>query len=354
MLGVLAPGCRPGECGEGTIEEAGVCVPASSITTPGECCGEGTHYDAALQACISDFPPTVCEEGSPAPVVLDDGVLECCGCELYDLCELTCDPARPGTVSVCGAVRDMETGAAVARGGCMSAAICDPDEPETNGTCALAPRFFDAVDLAENGAAATPLAVDALEWNACGAYAARSVAMPASGIMAVVIDDSSAHEPALDDFVPVAAVFPVTEEARVEDRDAFALRRSTDAAWTESAGDPFGGDSFGAHGAEVVRFLRSGDPVSAVTVTDDTGEPIAGTYYFADEGTTYAALDPDQAATGVNGSALLAPDDPVTAQADGGLPGECVWPAGVVEPIAGFLLVSDRVAEIESTGVLCN
>ncbi len=352
---VLAAGCGgAGECGEGTIEEDGVCVPASSITTPGECCGEGTHYDASLQMCVSDFAPTVCEEGSPDPVVLDDGVLECCGCALYELCSITCEMARPGTVSVCGTFRDMETGLAVARDGCQSAAACDPEEPESSGSCSLEPRFYDAVDLAENGTNATPLAVDSLEWNACGAYAARSVALPASGFMAVLIDDSTGLDPARDDFAGAAAIFPVVDEERVEDRDAFALRRSTDDGWTAAAGDPFGGATFTAHGAEMVRFLRRGDPQSGVAVTDDLGEPLGATYYFADARASFGSLEPSQDATGVDGAALVAAEEPVTVYAEGGLPGECIWPEGLVEPIPGFLLVSDRVAEVEASGLECD
>jgi len=350
-----APACKAGECGEGTIEEGGVCVPATSGTTPGECCGEGTHYDPTLQACVSDYPPTVCDEGSPTPVVHEDGVLECCGCALFTLCQIICPDARPGTVSVCGSLRDMETGERVEREGCMSADTCDPDDPESHGSCALELRFYDALDLAQNGAGATSLGWDTIEYNACGAYAVRAVPMPASGFLALVVDDSSAHEPAQDDFTAVAAVFAVTAEARVEGQIAHALRRTTDQAWTAAAGDPFGGDTFSEHGAQLARFIRDGVPVQGVAVTDDVGAPLGSAYYFAGaDAEAFAAIDPAQGATGVNGAALLAPDAAVTAEAAGGLPAECAWPGQVVEPVAGVLLVEDRVAEVEATGEPCN
>ena len=175
--------------------------------------------------------------------------------------------------------------------------------------------------------------------------------MPASGFLAVVVDD--ARSQAKDDFAPVAAVFEVTAEVRVEDRDAFALRWTTDATWTAAAGDPFGGVSMVAHGAELVRFLRAGDPTSGVEVTDELGDPLGAAHYFSDAVESFSEIAPDQDQTGVNGSALIAPEGAVSMGAEGGLPAECVWLEAVVEPLAGTLLVTDWIALVEASGAVC-
>ena len=58
-LSALSLSCDAIECGEGTIEQNGACVPADTVNT-NDLCGEGTYYDDGTFACLPEFPPTVC------------------------------------------------------------------------------------------------------------------------------------------------------------------------------------------------------------------------------------------------------------------------------------------------------
>lgn len=104
--GVIAAGCGGKECGEGTVEMDGRCVPASEITcgtgttldmTTGMCvpsedpvtCGAGTTLDEATGMCE---PDVTCATGTVAMggECVPDGSVICTGSTVYDAATGTC------------------------------------------------------------------------------------------------------------------------------------------------------------------------------------------------------------------------------------------------------------------------
>lgn len=105
LMGGAAPGCGGGdgaECGTGTVEVDGECLPAEAAcgmgtvydATARTCvtsCGEGTVYDAASMACVSAIE---CGEGSMlmGTECVPDGSVFCGGNTIFDAETETCVP----------------------------------------------------------------------------------------------------------------------------------------------------------------------------------------------------------------------------------------------------------------------
>lgn len=105
LMGGAAPGCGGddgAECGTGTVEVDGECLPAEAAcgmgtmydATARTCvtsCGEGTVYDAASMACVSAI---VCGEGSMlmGTECVPDGSVFCGGNTIFDAETETCVP----------------------------------------------------------------------------------------------------------------------------------------------------------------------------------------------------------------------------------------------------------------------
>ncbi|MBC7974352.1 MAG: hypothetical protein H7138_05150, partial [Myxococcales bacterium] len=109
---VIDTSCRGVDCGDGTTERDGLCVPANQTITPAQC---GPFTELRGDSCAPMLPPTVCDPATTTPEVDDMGVTTCIGtggggC----LAPIACPAPTNGTQTICGQLFDFETGAAFA------------------------------------------------------------------------------------------------------------------------------------------------------------------------------------------------------------------------------------------------
>jgi hypothetical protein len=291
-------------------------------------CGDFTHFDRNLFACVPDFPATVCEPETTVEVAGDDGVIECIGIGDPDGCRAPpCPVPDAGKVTVCGQLVDVETSAVI------ETAAGD-----------LTVELYDALDFASDPDGALPLPYDSLVINQCGQFAVTNVPKPALGYLGIATDDAAG-----DDYALTGVALPVASGDRIQDLNLYATRRSTDAAWTATAGDPFGGASFSEVGVHAAIYLLDGNPVEGVRITENSAPDPASDYYFSDaDPATRTTVDPAQASTGPNGTALIVDSALVNHGGEGGdLPAGCRWPSGLADAIPGVVFILERHAECD-------
>jgi hypothetical protein len=139
--------------------------------------------------------------------------------------------------------------------------------------------------------------------------------------------------------VPSVLFRPVSANAQIEDQELVVARRDTDAGWTQSAGAPFGADSFADVGVILFRFRASAVPAPGVTVQRDGSTQAALDWYFTDAGTSARSQVSGVAmATGPNGSALITGGSLTTYSGTGGEPGGCTWPSANAAAIPGYVV----------------
>ncbi len=335
--GVLAQGCGGVECGEGTVERGGDCV--SEETPSNTCvCGLGTHFDDDLGVCVADYAPAVCNAETTVEVIRDDNVILCKGD-----CSGGCPPACPlpavGHVTICGQVVSIETTGRIDADGGGTGMRCDeiPVEERT-GPCLMKLSVSDGIDW--------PISSDALDVTLydCGYFAVTNIPAPASGRLLLTVDDADGS--AAEEWVPTASMLDVEAGERVESVNAYGLRHSTDQAWTESAGWPFGGATFSEKGTLAMIFLRGDTPVDFVQIVRSPGGVEADDdYYFSDSDRyTRSTITLSQYATGHDGAGLIVNSPLVDHGGSGGLPDLCVWPWEPAASIPGVLMVTERRA----------
>src|SRR5678815_924279 len=135
--------CQGVDCGEGTIERDGVCVPADQAVEPGDC-GDGTHYDPAEGgSCVPDLPPAQCDPDTTVPIPDPvTGIITCVGTGTTG-CGLPCPPPGPGNVSLCGKLYDVEDDSAIEE--TADGTPCDLENPTLTGPCSLHVAFYPAL-----------------------------------------------------------------------------------------------------------------------------------------------------------------------------------------------------------------
>lgn len=338
---LLSTGCDAVECGEGTAESNGTCVPADGVSPDDPRCGAGTVFDPVAQACVPELPPTECGPNTE-PIERPDGVIECVGTGTSCADPLPCPLPDSGDVTVCGRLVDTETSAPIAAGDGTETSACDPANPTADGPCALQLVLVDAIAFATNPGAATPLPAAELTLDSCGRYRAVSVAAPPSGFLGVAIDDSTAGAP--DDHVTTGV--PAAPDSRTDNLILVATRRSTDQAWTTSAGDPFGGATFSEMGAILITYVHAGVPVAGVEITaGGAAVDDADDFYFDDaDPASRSSIAPGQNATGANGAALAVGTALGAHSGSGAEPPGCTWPSAPGASITGVIFASRRDA----------
>jgi hypothetical protein len=336
-------GCDSLECGEGTAESGGACVPADGVSPDDPQCGAGTVFDPVAQACVPERPPTECGPNTE-PVEGPDGVIECVGTGTSCADPLPCPLPDGGDVSVCGRLIDAETSAPIAAGDGTDTSVCDPASPTADGPCALQLVFVDAIAFATDPGSAAPLLADEITLDSCGRFRALDVAEPPSGFLGVAIDDSMAG--ATDAHVTTGIGLPVAPNARLDGVTLVATRRSTDQAWTTSAGDPFAGQTFSEIGAILVTYVHAGLPVAGVEITAG-GAPVseADDFYFDDANPAVkSSVAAGQNATGINGAALAVGTSLGEHSGSGGEPDGCTWSTAPGASIPGVIFATRRDA----------
>jgi len=339
-------GCDEIECGDGTVEVDGVCEVDVGFDPDDPTCGAGTHAESG--ECVPNLPPAVCEDGTTAPEIQPDGTILCVGVGGAGCSTIRCESPTGGKVSLCGQLHDVETGLPLRRPD-ASGAVCEAVTDDPLDPCSLNIEFFDPLAFAANPTGTAPLAFDLKEINDCGHFRGINVMRPFNGFMAVATDDGITA-PVHDEKRLTGIAFPVEMGETRKNLRAFVIDRSTDEAWTQSAGDPFpGGQTFVDRGVYGPVFRNpgpsAGDPSPGVVITSGGATKPADDYYFDDtDPETRSSVAAAQASTGANGMGLLVGSSLGQHSGAGGEPGGCEWQSELAASIPTVLFFRESFA----------
>jgi hypothetical protein len=148
------------------------------------------------------------------------------------------------------------------------------------------------------------------------------------------------RDDAVDDYGIGGAAMQVSDGLRVEGVRSYAIRHTTDAAWTAAAN--LTGQTFVERGVILMEFHDAdGNPAEGVVVTEGPSTEPLNDYYFSDTTPdTHRTIAPLQVATGPNGSALKINSGLVEHSGTGG--GCTNWSSGLATGIAGVMFYAPR------------
>jgi hypothetical protein len=340
LLAALAPSCKTVDCGDGTTERNGSCVPASETVGTAQC---GPFTELHGDRCEPMLPPTICDPATTTPDIDAMGVTTCIGtggggCAA----RLACPAPTDGKHTICGQLYDFENNQPFAQAGAMGTQCA---AGATTGPCALGIRTYDAVAFAANPAVALPLANGGVYVDDCGRYKISEITLPGSTFIALAIDDATMPgPPGVTNAVGVAT--GAAANTATKDLEAFIVRAATYAGWMGSGGPSLAAGIY----APVYRGHRTGtDLASGVTfsfapmstpanlMTDPSRD-----FYFTPGSTNRATVDAAANATTTNGTALVSGANLLEVYAGlGGLPSQCLWEyhAGAAIPGAIFIQI---------------
>jgi hypothetical protein len=350
-VALLASGCEGAECGDGTIERDGRCVPASE-TVGAARCGNGTMLVG--DTCTPAREPTVCGPGTVREPDPQSGLVVCrpeggggggCGAAI------TCPPPPAGKQTICGQLHDFETNERFEAPGALGERCA---AGATTGPCALAIRAFDAIAFASNPGTAMPLAVEETYIDDCGRYRLAGITVPSGPFVGLGIDDAApgmAGPLGVTNVVGLAT--PRAPDTATRGLEAFVAPKATTDAWAASGGPPL---STGIY-AMVFRARRTGTALGAGVTATLAGNPVmaANDHYFAGCSSLRTSIDAAANATGGNGTALItgaSVAQGVNYSGTGGLPPECAYSTHAGASLPNILFVQ-VVRPINATGMTC-
>jgi outer membrane protein OmpA-like peptidoglycan-associated protein len=293
-----ATACKTVDCGDGTIERSGSCVPADDIVDPAVC---GPFTELVGGQCVPTFPPTVCDDTSTAGEIDNTtGVTTCIG----TAAGFACPQPAPGKMTICGQLFDLETGTPFSDPG----AQCTPcAAPTATGVCSVGIRPIDAVKFALNpmdpGAG---LASGTLYLDDCGRFKVPDITIPtANPFVGLGIDDADmAKQGPAGTTNIVGLATPKAADVALKDFEAFVAPSTTTTKWAQSGGPTLATGMFVA----IFRAMRTGFTNQAGVTILRNGQPIAADdFYFQPSQATRATIEPTALATGANGTALVYP-----------------------------------------------
>jgi hypothetical protein len=307
---------------------------------------------AALAAAGCDFYLQVADAvdagpGAPDAYVPPDAHVPPGPGEIPAQCQepLPCAAAPAGRMRICGALFDIETSGQIA--------AADPQPQRCaavtgDGPCSLQVKLYDALGFANNPETAQPLATDEDEAGVaflddCGRFHATiSLSGAPSGFVAIAVTDADAS--AADSWGHAWVALPTV--SRISGQKVYAVRHSTDAQWTSTAG--LADESFATRGAFLPIFLHDGERVAGVQVRrEGTADPSNAYYFSDDDPAVIRTVDPAQDATGANGAALFVRRGLVNFDGIGGEPDGCAWPSALAGVVAGVVHIQEREAVCE-------
>jgi hypothetical protein len=341
VLGIaiaLVPSCKSTECGEGTTERDGNCVPASEAFDNAKC-GSGTELHG--DQCEPALPPTMCDPATTREEVDENGVITCVGTGAAQGCSarIACPaPTDSGKQTICGQIYDFETGEPFAAPNATGAACA---AGATSGPCGLGIRAFDAVQFVQTGGQGGALTTGAIAIDDCGRYRVSDIAQPAGPLIALGFDDADPSKPGPMGFANSTGIATPKTGGATRDVEAFYVSPAKTAAWA-GAGVPF--DAANGIFAAIYRGHKTGfDTVAGVTVSRNQIADAAHDYYFTNVANR-TAIDSAATATSANGGALFnitnqAPTDVYSGS--GALPSGCMWDfhAGASVPYVVFVQI---------------
>ncbi len=333
LLPVTATACKPVDCGAGTLERNGTCVPADETVGTAGC---GPFTELVGDQCVPQFPPTVCDPETTQAEVDDQGVTTCIGTGAGFACALP----EAGKQTICGQLYDLATNQPFAAPG----ADCVPCTATTAaGPCSIGIRAYDAISFATNPQTATPLVTGEVVIDDCGRYKVPDITVPTGPFIGLGIDDADGTKqgPA-GSTNAVGVATPKLAGTATKDFEGFIVTQATTEAWEASGGPPLAGGLY----VPIFRAMRAGLTNQAgVTVTRDGAMIAADDHYFSAGQAGRTTIDPTASATGANGTAVVtnaAVADGLAYSADPGpLPAECAWDkrAGASLPFIVFVQV---------------
>lgn len=321
---LAAPGCKTTECGEGTTERDGSCVPASEVIGNAKC-GAGTELHGDI--CEPVVPPAVCDPATTEESEPDEnGVITCIGTGAATGCSarVACPaPTDANHQTICGQIYDFETGQPYQAVGATGAACA---AGATTGPCAMGVTALDAVAYVTTGGASGVLTTGAISIDDCGRYKVPDIALPAGPLIALGFDDADVAKRGPMGTTSLTAVATAKSPGgTTRDFEAFFLAPAVVAGWV-GAGVPF--DMTNGIFAALFRGHATGrDPAAGVTVYRNGAKDMDHDYYFSNVANR-TTLDSQSNATTMNGGALFnivgqMPTDVYTGQ--GALPAGCMW-----------------------------
>lgn len=247
---------------------------------------------------------------------------------------LTCPVPSTGNSCVSGQLYEMETGGLVR----ASSPSGDPCVVVTaDGPCSIEVEVFDGLGFYQNPSGTPPLPADIVV-DDCGFYRVLNFPTPALGFVAVTANDA----PGADNLIEAAISMGIAPGDQVDGTPLYTVRASTDQAWTNSAGDPFVGQTFAEEGVLVGIFSNDGEPApGAVLTRNGTAQP-SDDYYFEDEGQfVRSTVNSALTITGANGTALMVNSDLVEHSGSGGEAPGCYWPTHLGKSVDGVATVQE-------------
>jgi hypothetical protein len=336
---LVGEGCKSVECGEGTIESNGDCVPADQTVAAARC---GPFTMLVGDTCTPVNQPTKCgpgtvREADPTGVGICKPAGGGGGCGA----PISCPTPATGKQTICGQLYDFATREPFEDAGAQGTRCA---AGATMGPCALAVRAFDAIAFATSPGTATPLVVADTYVDDCGRYRLTDITPPTNPFIGLGIDDAAmamAGPAGITNTVGLAT--PRAINTATKNLEAFVAPKATTDAWASSGGPALSGGIY----AMVFRARSKGTaPNPGVTMTRNGTSVTANDHYFAGCSTLQTSIDTVATATGGNGTALVTGAslaDGITAYSGtgGGLPAECSYSthAGVALPFILFVQI---------------
>ena len=339
--------CTELECGEGTIEEDGACVP-SDIDPDDAQCGEGAVLEDGF--CVPENP-TVCDpETTVAVEDPDTHIITCQGTGTSLGCDtdITCPQPSSGNVTICGQIYDVETDAPIQAVGATGVA-CDLDNPTDSGPCSLQLKVYDAIEFAGDPTGTDEIGYTSVTIDDCGRFAAVSIDRPPTpGFVGLGLDDN--EQGSTDTYVLGGVALPTTANLKLTGFHAYAVRASTNEAWSNAAGVS---PTFAEQGVYVPIYRYDGVPVTEVQVTRGGAVVPADDVFYFDDADPFTRLEPnaDATSTGANGSALVINSGLVNHSGSGGvgIPAECEFSSALASSIEQVVFVQVKEAVLDGT-----
>ena len=332
-LSALA-GCKSTDCGDGTTEQDGTCLPAN-VAYGSATCGPFTELHGTQ--CVPMFPPTMCGDGTEADTD-SKGVTTCIGTGAATGCsaKIACPAPTDGKQTICGQLYDFETGAAFAAAG-ATGAQCTAST--TTGPCAIGIHAFDALAFLGAPTTTAPLATGSIYIDDCGRYKIPEITQPSTPFIALAFDDAESTNKGPAGVTNATGVATAAgANTATKDLEAFIVKASTSGGW---------GIDYSTMGiyAAVFRGHSTGtDPAVGVSLlygsTTGTIGAASNVKYFQAGSTNRTTIDSGANSTTTNGTALfLAPVGAGYYTGMSTLPATCAWPVVPGGSVPGAIFV---------------
>jgi hypothetical protein len=300
-------GCASVDCGVGTIERNGTCVPADDSTSTAGC-GSGTVLVANQCEPIVECDPGTTTQ-MPDPRDPSKTICVGTGTTTKSCSEnLTCPTPASGKQTICGQIYDITDNSKFAAQGATGAKCTTPT---TTGPCALTVTPYDAFAFA--GGSTTPLANGGTYIDDCGRYQITDITQPGSPFIGIGIDDANMPLGPTGVTNTTGVALPFMADASTDNFEAWIAPKATTDMW-EAGGAPAvsagiyvmifrthkcSGASTCATEAEV-QATQSG-----VTITNMGSPTPNNDFYFKPNDAGHTMIDSTASMTGINGTGFL-------------------------------------------------